>query len=350
MYVKECIKDIIRIGGKQGRAPYLRLDMNENPGGLPKAFVEKVKEKITPEFLSTYPEENSFKEVLAHYLKVSTSNINLTNGSDMGIRYIFEIFAKQGNSVVTVSPSFEMYWVYCNIFGLKHRPVSYRKDFTIDINDILEAITDDTDIVVLLNPNNPIGTVYSQDEFERVAAKAEECNAVVVIDEAYHYFYSETFMDEALKRSNVILLRTFSKLFSMAGCRLGFMVSNAQVIEYIRHVRPTFEVNSLAILFGEAVLKEEGLIERLIEDEREGRNYLLSSLKEHGYETIAKEGNFIFFKPKTSVKHVSDKLEEEFILVKTYRKGILEDYIRITTGGKDYMKAFLNVLYKVDLE
>ena len=119
MYVKECVKDILRIGGRQGRLPYLRLDMNENPEGLPAEFVERVKAELTPEFFAAYPEPERFLETLSGYLGVGRENLCVVNGSDMAIRYLFEIFGRPGSSVVTVSPTFEMYRINCQIFGLK---------------------------------------------------------------------------------------------------------------------------------------------------------------------------------------------------------------------------------------
>ena len=118
-YVNEHIRDTVRIFPEQGRGDYLRLDMNENPEGLPKAFVDEVLGEITPEFLATYPEPNVFMEKYAAYLGVTADNLCLTNGSVMAIRYILETFAEKGSKVVTVAPSFEMYWVTAAILGLR---------------------------------------------------------------------------------------------------------------------------------------------------------------------------------------------------------------------------------------
>ena len=90
-YVKECVRDVVRIGGRQGRAEFLRLDMNENPEGLPEEFVNRIKEELTPEFFSTYPEPEKFLKILADYLGVQRENVCVTNGSDMAIRYLFEV-------------------------------------------------------------------------------------------------------------------------------------------------------------------------------------------------------------------------------------------------------------------
>ena len=347
-YVKECVKDIVRIGGRQGRAEFLRLDMNENPEGLPKELVEKVKEKLTPEFFSTYPEPERFLKILAEYLGVKRENVCVTNGSDMAIRYLFEVFGRPGSSVVTVSPTFEMYRINCLIFGLKHKPVMYNPDFSLDFSKVLDAITEDVSIVSVLNPNNPIGTVYTEEQFDAIAGRAKEVGALVIVDEAYHYFYDKTFLNKIFDYDNVVLIRTFSKLFSVAAIRLGFIVGNEKLVKYVWNVRPTFDTNAVALTFGETLLTEPGLCEKLVAIEKEGRTYLTESLSEHGYEYFAENGNYAFIRTKTSVSQVKERLEEKRILIKTYNQEILKGYIRISTGSKKIMKQFTEALYEVD--
>ena len=122
-YVNEDIKNTVRIFPMQGRYEYHRYDMNENPEGLPGDFVESVLQEITPEFLAIYPEPDRFLYKYAEFIGADYENVLTTNGSDMAIRYLLETFGEKGKEVVTVSPSFEMYWVNCSILGLKHVPV-----------------------------------------------------------------------------------------------------------------------------------------------------------------------------------------------------------------------------------
>ena len=350
-YVKECVKDLERIGGRQGRADYLRLDMNENPEGLPVEFVEKVKSFMTPEFFATYPEPCRFASMLADFLGVKAENLCLTNGSDLGIRYLYEVFARPNSTVVTVTPVFEMYRIWSRVFGLTHKTVPYHEDFTVDADEFVQAIDENTSIVAVLNPGSPIGTVCTEEELDRIIQKAQSVGAIVIIDEAYHYFYHKTFLNKVFEYDNVAVLRTFSKLFSLAGCRMGFVISNEKMISYLHHVRPTFEVNSVALLFGEMILKEPGLLDRLITTEREGREYLLASLRKHGYSIFSENGNYAFIRPKTSAKQVEEKLEKAHILIKTYYSNpLLKDYIRICTGSVPVMDRFLSAFYEADKE
>ena len=348
-YVDEHIKNTNRVFPQQGRYDYLRYDMNENPEGLPKEFVDSVLKEITPEFLSIYPEPDRFLNKYAAYIGASYENVVAVNGSDMGIRYLLETFGEKGKDVVTVAPSFEMYWVNCSILGLHHVPVAYEPDMTISIDKILDAITENTRIVVLLNPNNPIGNVYTEDELEKVIEKTKKVGAIVIIDEAYHYFYPNTFLKYALNEENVVLLRTFSKLFSIAACRLGIVISNSQIIHYVKNVKLTFDANAIALLFAERILDHPEMIEQLIETEKEGKAYTLAELTKHGYETRDCRGNFIFVTPKHQATEVAQKLEtEKKILVKSYGNEMLKKYLRISVGSKDAMERFLTAFFEID--
>lgn len=348
-YVNEYVKNTERIFPEQNRYCYNRYDMNENPQGLPKEFVEKVLKEITPEFLSIYPEPDRFLEKYANFIGVNFENVLATNGSDTAIRNILEVFGEVGKEVITVSPSFEMYRINCLLLGLKHIPVEYKEDLSIDINNILEKICKDTRIVVLLNPNNPVGNVYNDDDVIKIITKAKQYGAIVLIDEAYHYFYNQTFLRFTKDFDNVVILRTFSKLFSIAALRLGVIVANNKIIDYLKRFKLTFDVNSVALLFGERIIDEPELLDNLIKIEREGRNYILNELKNKNYECRDCKGNFIFIKPKSEAKVIAEKLKnEKHILVHPYNNGLLGKYIRVSTGSIEAMQLFLKNFLEVD--
>ena len=350
-YVNPNVRDTLRIFPEQGRYGYKRYDLNENPEGLPKEFVDSVLSEITPEFLSIYPEPDVFLNKYAKFIGANYENVLTTNGSDMGIRYLLETFGEPGKKVVTVAPSFEMYRVNCSLLGLRHEAVLYKDDLTIDIGDIVSAIDHDTRIVVLLNPNNPMGNVYTEEELEAVIARAKAVGAIVIVDEAYHYFYDKTFLPYALKEENVIILRTFSKLMSLAAVRLGVIISNPQLIHYVKNLRVTFEANSIALLFAERLMDNPAIIDQLIATEREGRNHTLKVLGEHGYWTKDCVGNFIFVETKHDPYEVARRLKEEKqVLVHTFGHPLLKNYLRISIGSKDAMDRFLDAFLEIDGE
>lgn len=348
-HVNPFIRDTCRVFPPQGRYGMHRYDMNENPEGLPRWFVDSVLKEITPDFLAIYPEPDRFVRKYADYIGVDFDNVLCTNGSDMAIRYLFETFGEIGKDVITVSPSFEMYWVNSRILGYTHVPVEYEQDLTINIDRILSAITEDTRIVVLLNPNNPVGNVYSDAEFSVIQEKAEKVGAVVIVDEAYHYFYDKSFLRAALEKKNVAVLRTFSKLMSLAACRLGVVIANPQLIHYVRNARLTFDVNSIALLFAERLIEHPDIINGLIKTQQEGKDYCLSTLRKHGYWCRDCKGNYIFIKPKHNAKQIAEKLEIEYnVLVHSYGNDLLKDMIRVSTGSINAMSIFLKAFFEVD--
>ena len=349
-YVDEHIKNTNRVFPQQGRYDYLRYDMNENPEGLPKKFVDSVLKEITPEFLSIYPEPDRFLNKYAAYIGASYENVVAVNGSDMGIRYLLETFGEKGKDVVTVAPSFEMYWVNCSILGLHHVPVAYEPDMTISIDKILDAITENTRIVVLLNPNNPIGNVYTEDELEKVIEKTKKVGAIVIIDEAYHYFYPKTFIQYALNERHVFVTRTFSKLFSMAGCRLGYVVGHPDDIKYVQKFCTPHNTNAFAMLFAERILTTPGMVESLVRKFQEGRSYLISELDDRGYHHKGEAGNFLFIEPKTKAQTIVERMKnEKKILIKAYENvGEFGDCLRVSIGEKKYMQQFMVALLELD--
>lgn len=348
-YVNGNIKNTMRIFPNQNRYRYWRYDMNENPEGLPKEFVDSVLKEITPEFLATYPEPDRFLQKYAAFLGVNFDNVLVVNGSDMAIRYLLETFGEQGKEVVTVTPSFEMYRVNCALLGLKCIAVPYETDMTISIEKVLSAITRNTRIVVLLNPNNPMGNVYTEAELRSVIRCTQEVGAIVIIDEAYHYFYPNTFLSIALEHDNVVVLRTFSKLFSIAALRLGVVISNPDIIHYVKKIRLSFDANAVALLFAERIIEHPELIQHLIQTAAGGKQYALEQLSLHSYWCRDCKGNFIFIKPNNPAQQIARRLEyEKHILVHAYNNELLKEYIRVSTGSKAAMQIFLNAFFEID--
>lgn len=348
-YINPLIERLVRISPQGDRIGYLRLDMNENPEGLPQTFVEKCKEKIDSQFLSTYPNRESLINKLSEYHKMPKECLCITDGSEMAIKYIYEVFGEPGKKVITVNPTFEMYGVYCNMFGLQHVTYDIGSDFKINIDDFLKRIDRDTCLVSLLNPNNPVGGIYNPNEILQIVEKAYECDAIVIIDEAYHDFNNVNSIELVKKFDNVIILRTFSKLFSMAACRIGYALACPQISNLLNRVRPTFDTNSFALLFAENILENKKMRDYLIQIEQEGRSYLLDKLQQNGYEYYYGGGNYIFIKPKNDIMQVIELLYKNKVLVKCYGKGILREYIRINTGSKKVMKQFWDIFTISDM-
>lgn len=348
-YTNQDVLELDRIFDQNLREGFLRLDLNENPGGLPKDFIDEVLKDVDSEFVAKYPETEPFQRRLAAELGITRDEIVLTNGSAEAIRHVIEAFTSPGGEIISVDPSYAMYAVYANMYGRKHKKVPYRDGFTSSVSDIIDAITDETQLVIILNPNNPVGDVYTEEEARSIIEAAQKHEAFVLIDEAYLYFAPSTFINLATEFDHVILTRTFSKLFSLAGCRLGYAVGQKEYVQLVQKLCTPHNVNAFGIRFADRILSTEGMIDEMVKKQTEGKEHLINTLKEKGYFVNAMGGNFVFIETKTDAGEVTKKLKaDEKILVKHYTDEKYKKYIRVTTGTKDIMDRFITSLEKCD--
>lgn len=350
-YINENVKDLFRIFDQNSRDGYIRMDLNENPVGLPQEFIDEVLSKVTPEFVAKYPEQLEFTKKLANFIGVEVENICLVNGSAEGIRYIIQAYSRPGGKVLSVTPSYAMYDVYCNMYGRESVHVHYDENLEMDIGNIIDSINDDIDLVIMLNPNNPVGDVYTYEEMDRIVDACKEHECTLLIDEAYFYFYPNSFIKYAIENEYVLLTRTFSKVFSLAGARLGYVVGQKGCVEIVQKLATPHNINAFGMLFAEAIIEKEGMLDELVEKQLTGKQHLIDSLQEKGYQVSAKEGNFIFIKPKyiDSETIVERMKEEKKILIKVYKNvSNLGDCLRVSTGEKEVMDTFIKALEDID--
>ena len=350
-YLNPKIEKLYRIFDQNERKDYLRLDLNENPGGLPKEFIDSVLSEITPQFVAQYPETLHFTKVLADYLKTDIEHLCLVNGSAEGIRYIIQAFTSENGRIVGVVPSYFMFQVYSEMYGRDFDKIPYNEDLSMDIGNIIDQLTEDTQLLILLNPNNPMGNVYSNEEFEEILKVANEKQITVLVDEAYYYFYPNTFIRYALEGKHIFITRTFSKLFSMAGCRLGYVAGWPEGIKMVQKMCTPHNTNAFAMLFAEKILTAPEIIDGLIKNFQAGREYLISWLDAHGYQHKGEAGNFIFIKPKTNAQTITDRMKQDKkILIKTYEGvGNFGTCLRVSIGEKKYMERFTQALQELDV-
>lgn len=348
-YVNENIKNAYRVAQPEGRGKYIRLDQNENPDGVPRWLFDSVMKKVTPEFLAIYPEETIPKTKYAKMLGLNKDNVTFTDGSVVGIGYVIKTFGERGKDILCVTPSFAMYEVYAKMVGMNVKELSYEKDFTYKVENTLDAINENTGIVVLVNPNMPVGNVYSRNEIVSIIEKAEENNAIVIIDEAYYYFYDKSSINLINEYDNVFVLRTFSKMLSIPSLRLGVVISTPENIHYINNYKPPYTVNSVALLFAEAIVdNHERLLDELNSRYVEGKNYILKALKDNNYESLPSEGCYVAIKPKYKTsREITDLLKDNGILILCGKDG-LTGWLRLTIAHKKYMKIFMEKLLLLD--
>lgn len=348
MYVNPYIKNTYRVKDKNDRQGYIRLDMNENPEGLPEEFVREVLKKIDSNFLAAYPRKETLLGMIAEREGIKKQNITLTNGSDEGMRLVFETFTRPGGRVVSVMPTFGMYQVYASMFGVQLDGVPFKDDFSIEVEDIVSSINQDTDLVVLLNPNSPIGIEFTEEECDKIILRAKEAGAFVLIDEAYYPFGVDSKINYFKEYPHVMILRTFSKICSLAALRVGYIIGDEEYIRYVENAQSTYNVNSVGILFAEELLKRNDIVENLKEKIDEGREYLNQNLEKSGYQYFGSKGNYVLIKPRKNPQFVADEMKKEKILIKKYERGILSDWIRITLGNKDIMEIFWKTFLRIE--
>ncbi len=340
--IKKYLKDLYRTKpSEKTRRGYLRLDMNESVSGLPEDFLKDVFSRIDSEFLATYPEYRRLEEKIALHNNLKPENICLSNGSDAAIKYIFDAYINSGDKILITDPTFAMYPVYCAMFNANPIIVEYKSDLTFPEGDFLKKISLGIKLLVIINPNNPAGSVIEPDSILSILKKAADNDILVIIDEAYFYFYPHTVIEQVKEYENLIVLRTFSKFFGIASARLGYAAACPEIIGNITKVRPTYDINGIAALLGEKLIDNVDIIQNVVTSLHEGKKYLIEKLSAENIEHKEGCANFMLIKCNDRVNEITRKLAEKNILVSNgFKQTFLKDYIRVTLGKKVIMEQF----------
>jgi len=316
--MKEHLKKINRKFDTTDKSKYdYVLNQSERSNHLPFIHWKRFLKTISQEDFFFYPNTQPLVEKIANhkYYNLTTDNIFLCAGSDVGIKTIFETFTN-GGRVITTDPSFPMYKVYSELYQCEYFGIPHEKDYTISIEKILSNITHETDLIILANPNSPMGEYKSFDEIIPLL----EQDVPVVIDEAYLEF---THMDSHEHHSlikyiddypNLIVTRTFSKGWGGAGCRVGMVVSNKDNIELISKFRHMYEISGISMRWVEFFLDNFGIVEDYWKDvlnEKTKLHYMLRN-----FEIIDSNCNWIHFNTEDDNKKTIEVFKEHKVLVK----------------------------------
>jgi len=222
----------------------LRLDFNENTLACsPK--VREVLGRISAGALTRYPEREPVEAVVAAHLGLLPAQVALTNGVDEAIHVLFETFLEDGDELLLPVPTYTMYEVYSSMTAARVVPVQAADDLKFPFERLLAAITPRTKIVAIANPNSPSGTIATRAQLIEIARRAPQ--AVVLVDEAYFHFHGETVVDLVGGLPNLIVARTFSKAYGLAGLRIGLLAGPAELMRWIKRVLSPYSVNSVAL-------------------------------------------------------------------------------------------------------
>jgi len=305
---------------------------------------QKFLQSINQEDFFYYPNTQKFKEKLCNFYKVNSDEVFLCAGSDVGIKSIFESFT-DGGKVITSTPSFPMYKVYSELYRCDYIEIPYEKDYTISTEKILSNITPDTDLVILANPNSPIGDYKSFDEIRKIL----EQNVSVLIDEAYIEFSDYNSVINELKNySNLFITRTFSKGFGAAGCRVGMVFSNKENIELVSKFRQMYEISGVSMKYCEFLIDNYSVVDDYINNVKKEKNKIISLLGGN-FDVIDSNCNWIHFNNKKDNTDTIEIFNQYNVLVKFCevphddRKNWCRFVIQPKIYNTPFVKRLLNV-------
>ncbi len=268
----------------------LRLDFNENTEGCSPRVLERLR-NITADELARYPEREPVERTIAQWLGLAPEQAMLTNGVDEAIHLLCETYLQPGDEVIITVPTFGMYEVAVSATGARVRSVPAGPDFCFPISQMLAAITPQTRLIAIANPNNPTGTVATEEDLLTIVNRAS--GAAVLIDEAYYDFYRRTLVNELSKYPNLFVTRTFSKAYGIAGLRMGVLCGHASQMEFVRRMASPYNVNGVALACLPVALEDQDYVTSYVQAVRRGRNRLQEELRACGIPFWPSEANFV---------------------------------------------------------
>jgi histidinol-phosphate aminotransferase len=352
-------KPLDELKREYGISEAIKLASNENPlGPSPKAIAAIQKELSE---LSRYPDGNAFnlKSALAKKHDVAIKQITIGNGSNDILEILTRAFVTPEHEVVFSQHAFAVYPIVTQAVGAKAVVVP-AKNWGHDLDAMQKAISDKTRVVFIANPNNPTGTWLTKKELSDFLSAVPE-TVLVVLDEAYFEFaYDNGENQNPLAGKeypngiewlqtfpNLVVTRTFSKAYGLAGLRVGYSVSHPQVADVLNRVRQPFNVNSLALLAAEVALDDQDYLLQGIKNNATGMTQLVSAFDEMQLGYIPSVGNFVCVNVGENAMSVYDRLLYEGVIVRPVANYEMPEYLRVTVGTHDENVRFINALKKV---
>ena len=335
-------KPVSEVAKELGLKSVIKLASNESPlGPSPKAR-EAIRVAIKE--LSLYPEGSGIRlrEAIAKQWRIKPESVILGNGSNEIIELILHAFLNEGEEVITCKPSFLVYPLSVKVCNgkLVEVPLNY---YTFDLDAIAKRITPRTKIIFICNPNNPTGTIVDKEAVDRFMRELPH-NVIVVFDEAYVEFANTKRFPRTIKYiKNSVILRTFSKIYGLAGLRIGYGIASSEIIELLHKVRQPFNVNSLAQVAALAALDDETYRHHMISMVSEGKRYFYKEFYKLGLFYVPSEANFVLVKVGDS-NEVFQRLLRKGIIVRLMAEYELPEFIRVTVGTPYQNRKFIKTL------
>lgn len=342
-------KPIEEVQKEYGLKDVAKLASNENPLGVSPKALAAMREEAAK--IGLYPEGSSaaLREKLALHLGVEEDMLMVTNGADHLLSMIAQAFINQGDECIIPDPSFSSYATNTTIMGGIGVKVGL-DDFTLDLQAMAEKISPKTKLIFLCNPNNPTATIVGGRAFEEFLSKLPE-HVILVMDEAYAEFVEDADYPRSIELvksgRNIIVARTFSKVYGLAGARVGYGVAPKHLIALLRKVALPFGVNRMGQAGALAALEDEEFVARTLENNKQGRAYLCREFDAMGLSYVPSHANFIFVNIGMDSKTAFEKMLAMGVVV---RPGYLwghPEYLRVSLGTQAENERFIAALKKV---
>ena len=347
-------KPIEEVAREYGIDRIEKLASNECQFGPSRKAVTAMKAEL--DLVHFYPEGYPYELIkkLAKRLDVKAENLAVGNGGEGVIWSVAMAFLNEGDEVITMDPSFDIYSVSAALMGAKTIKVPL-KDDDFDIDGMIECISAKTKLIYLCTPNNPTGNMASKEDIDRLI-KALPDHAVLILDEAYYEFaikfdgYPDDNIDYLNDMDNLIIIRTFSKVYGIAGIRIGYAVTSPVISEKLNMVRQTFGVNRIAQAGALAALDDDEYVDEVTTRNKEALEYLQAYFDAKLWDYIPSYTNFIWVNMDQDSKLIFEALQQRGVIV---RAGFLwgwPTWVRISTGTMDQMEFFTEQMDEVLLE
>jgi len=325
---------------------WIKLNTNENPYPPSPKVVAAIQAELGDDGgnLRKYPDAGSqeARAVAAELYGVPIDWVIMANGSDELLNNLIRAFAGEGEEIAYIHPSYSYYSTLAEIQGARVRTFGLREDFSIaDFPERYEG-----KLFFLTSPNAPLGFQFDNQYIEKLA---QRCAGVLVVDEAYVDFTDNNAMQLVQKLENIVVTRTFSKSYSLAGLRLGLAVARPEVIAALDKIRDHYHLDRLALVAATAALQDQEHLQLNVDKVRNSRDCFSKGLQEFGYQVIPSHGNYLFATPPDrNGKRVYDALYKRKILVRYFSDPLLKHGLRISIGTSEEMNKTLEALREIE--
>ena len=335
-----------RAGRSRNISKGLFLDRNERCVPFNSKILKSIQKKILKVKLNLYPELEPFYIKLAKWLKVNRSEIFITEGVSGAVKSLIECFTLPGKNNII----FALYPVYCKMFDVKAKVIKYDKSYKLKFNDLIKSIDKKTAIVFLPNPNVPIAGTINLDQIKYLAKVCKKNKTILALDEVYFPFGNITGINLIKNFSNLIIMRSFSKAFGLAGIRFGYIVGNKENVDYISKSRSGYETNSISIEIASFFIDNKKITQNHIKEVKKGLDYLKKELIKEKIEfNLGKDNCFIFINLRNAVlaKKIVKKLTEKNIYVRGGWSKPFDQGFSVTGASPKIMKNFFDKFNKI---